>query len=221
MNSVFFTVPYAIGTKLTKNVDGQNHIDQVHKYVIDEKGISVILMLDVLGNPRLSSEIRIEDLVKNWQENTVVTPIIDAPVLELEFVEDLEPSPVVAFVFSGEFRDIYFKTKEDLVSYCQNHRDPFAKVYAMEYIRHFADKDDVIKIVNDCEVRYISANDDWTYYRCIEKENKNIEWELITGTAEHLYKPFKINGIVFRYDVYGRSDKEKNDLINALKKVKF
>ena len=220
MNSVFFTVPYPIGTYLTKNVNGQNQTDQVFKYVIDNNGIAVVLMLDVNGNSKLSDEIRIEDLITNWKENSLITPLLDEPVLQLEFVEDLEPSPAVSFVFSGDFRDIYFNTKEELVEYCQKHRDPFAKVYAMEYIRHFDNKDDVIKIVNEHEIKYISACDEWSYYRYVEQEqNEDIEWEIITGTAEHLYKPFKTRGIIFRNDVYTKSvSKERDAVVRELKK---
>lgn len=70
MRNITFTVPYSIGTYLIKNVDDNEHLDQVNKYVVDEKGISVILMLDVETNPRLSTAISIDDLLQNWKEDT-------------------------------------------------------------------------------------------------------------------------------------------------------
>lgn len=70
MKNISFTVPYPIGTYLIKNVDGNEYIDQVNKYVVDEKGISVILMLDVETDPRLSTAISIDNLLQNWKEDT-------------------------------------------------------------------------------------------------------------------------------------------------------
>lgn len=70
MNNTNFTVPYPIGTYLTKNIDGTNHLDQVDKYIIDENGVSVILTLDVETDPRLSIPISVEDLLENWLEDT-------------------------------------------------------------------------------------------------------------------------------------------------------
>ncbi len=70
MNNINFSVPYAVGTYLVKNIDGTNHLDQVNKYVIDKDGISAILMLDVETNPRLSTAISIDDLSQNWKEDT-------------------------------------------------------------------------------------------------------------------------------------------------------
>lgn len=70
MKNIDFTVPYAIGTYLIKYKDGIEHLDQVNRYVIDEKGISVILMLDVETDPRLSTAISVEDLLRNWKKDT-------------------------------------------------------------------------------------------------------------------------------------------------------
>ena len=70
MKNVSFTMPYPIGTYLIKNVNGNEHLDQVNKYVVDENGTFVILMLDVETNPRLSTAISIDNLLQNWKEDT-------------------------------------------------------------------------------------------------------------------------------------------------------
>ncbi len=62
-------VPYDIGTYLIKEENGQSHLDQINKYIFDANGLSVILILDVETNPRLSTEIKITDLLKNWKED--------------------------------------------------------------------------------------------------------------------------------------------------------
>lgn len=70
MKSISFTIPYAVGTYLIKDVDGNEHLDQVNSYVIDKYGISAILILDVETDPRLSAAISVEDLLQNWKEDT-------------------------------------------------------------------------------------------------------------------------------------------------------
>lgn len=69
MNSKSFDVPYPIGTYLTKNENGVEHLDQVEKYVLSNEGLFVILMLDVKTDPRLSVEISIDDLLEKWEED--------------------------------------------------------------------------------------------------------------------------------------------------------
>lgn len=69
MNSKSFDVPYPIGTYLTRNENGVEHLDQVEKYVLSNEGLFVILMLDVKTNPRLSVEISINDLLEKWEED--------------------------------------------------------------------------------------------------------------------------------------------------------
>ena len=69
MNSKSFDVPYPIGTYLTRNEKGVEHLDQVEKYVLSNEGLFVILMLDVKTNPRLSVEISINDLLEKWEED--------------------------------------------------------------------------------------------------------------------------------------------------------
>lgn len=70
MKNISYTMPYPIGTYLTKREDGIIHLDQVNKYVIDKDGLSAILTLDVEINPRLSIPISIGDLLQNWKEDT-------------------------------------------------------------------------------------------------------------------------------------------------------
>ena len=69
MNSKSFDVPYPIGTYLTRNENGVEHLDQVEKYVLSNEGLFVILMLDAKTDPRLSVEISINDLLKKWEED--------------------------------------------------------------------------------------------------------------------------------------------------------
>jgi len=68
MNNKFFSIPYPIGTYLIKNENGVQHLDQVNRYILDEKGLSVILTLDALKEPRLSTEISVDRLLENWKE---------------------------------------------------------------------------------------------------------------------------------------------------------
>lgn len=88
MNDVDFKVPYSIGTYLVKEEDNRKHVDQVHEYIIGKDGISTILMLDVLENPRLSNKISIEDLLKNWIE------IVCSPeeIINEEFIRRMNAS---------------------------------------------------------------------------------------------------------------------------------
>ena len=59
-------LPYPVGTYLTTEENGKLHIDQVLKYIIDSDGLSVILTLDALSNPRSSIKININNLLANW-----------------------------------------------------------------------------------------------------------------------------------------------------------
>ncbi|MBR4230677.1 MAG: hypothetical protein IKR74_00790 [Bacilli bacterium] len=68
MNSFNVVFPYPIGTYLSKEEDGTVHIDQVNQYIIDAKGISVIVMLDVFTSPRPSTPIELEAFMNNWEE---------------------------------------------------------------------------------------------------------------------------------------------------------
>lgn len=68
MNNYNINFPYKIGTYLSKEEDEVTHIDQLHEYVLDKNGLSVILLLDALTDPRLSSKISINTLVTNWTE---------------------------------------------------------------------------------------------------------------------------------------------------------
>ena len=67
MNGFNVEFPYSIGTYLSKVEDGTVHIDQVYQYIIDAKGISVIVMLDVFTSPRLSTPIELEAFMNNWE----------------------------------------------------------------------------------------------------------------------------------------------------------
>ncbi len=60
-------IPYSIGTYLKKVENGQEHLDRVLKYIINEYGVFVILVLDVDKAPRLSTEISVVDLLNNWK----------------------------------------------------------------------------------------------------------------------------------------------------------
>ena len=61
-------LPYPIGTYLIKDEDGIIHVDQVHEYIIGREGVSVILLLDALTDPRLSTKISINYLINDWTE---------------------------------------------------------------------------------------------------------------------------------------------------------
>lgn len=62
-------VPYPIGSQLVRFEFGDGHIDQIHQYIIKEEGTFAILILDVGTKPRLSSEISIAKLKKEWRES--------------------------------------------------------------------------------------------------------------------------------------------------------
>lgn len=67
-NATEFNVPYPIGTYLVKKDNCREHIDQVYEYIKDENGLSVVLLLDVHTSPRLSTRIKMADLLKKWRE---------------------------------------------------------------------------------------------------------------------------------------------------------
>ena len=62
----FITLPFPIGSYVATEEDGILHIDQVHQYVYDREGLGVILELEVLSNPRLSTRIDIKNFLTNW-----------------------------------------------------------------------------------------------------------------------------------------------------------
>lgn len=66
MNDFNVNFPYQIGTYLTKEENGNMHIDQIFSYYLDKDGIYAILILDVLKDPRLSTKIKIEKLLNDW-----------------------------------------------------------------------------------------------------------------------------------------------------------
>ncbi len=65
-------LPYPVGSYVITEEDGILHIDQVHQYVYDRNGLGVILELEVLSNPRLSTRIDMKDFLLHWN-------IYDAP----------------------------------------------------------------------------------------------------------------------------------------------
>lgn len=60
--------PYPVGTYLCKEEYGITHIDRVEEYVINKAKVFVILVLDVFKEPRLSTPIDIDSLLKQWKE---------------------------------------------------------------------------------------------------------------------------------------------------------
>lgn len=59
-------LPYPVGTYLSTKENNQLHIDKIYQYIIDKDGLGVILVLDVLNDPRLSIKISIDKLLNNW-----------------------------------------------------------------------------------------------------------------------------------------------------------
>ena len=59
-------LPYPVGSYVITEEDGILHIDQVHQYVYDRNGLGVILELEVLSNPRLSTRIDMKDFLLHW-----------------------------------------------------------------------------------------------------------------------------------------------------------
>ena len=64
--SLNYTIPYKVGSNVSRIENGKKHIDQIYEYVIDKSGLSVALMLDVNSDPRLSSLIDIKYFMNNW-----------------------------------------------------------------------------------------------------------------------------------------------------------
>jgi len=68
MNNLNVDFPYPIGTYLSKEQDGITHVDQLYEYILDKNGISVIVVLDALTCPRLSTRINMDNFLSNWTE---------------------------------------------------------------------------------------------------------------------------------------------------------
>ena len=68
MNSFNVELPYQIGTYVSKVEDGIVHIDQVYQYIINTNGVSIVVMLDALTSPRVSTPIDINAFMSNWEE---------------------------------------------------------------------------------------------------------------------------------------------------------
>ena len=68
MKSFNVEFPLPIGTYVSKEEDGVVHVDQVYQYIIDTNGIFVVIMLDTLTSPRLSTPIQLDAFINNWDE---------------------------------------------------------------------------------------------------------------------------------------------------------
>ncbi len=64
MNNI--ELPFSIGTYLITE-DEMKHIDKVEKYVINQKGMFVVLTYDAISDPRTSQMISIEKLKESWK----------------------------------------------------------------------------------------------------------------------------------------------------------
>lgn len=58
--------PYPLGTYLSKEEYGVTHIDKVEGYVLVRGKVHVILVLDVLKEPRLSTPIDVDRFLSDW-----------------------------------------------------------------------------------------------------------------------------------------------------------
>ena len=66
MKEVNITLPFPVGTYLSKVENGEKHVDQVYEYIIEKDDSYAILVLDVFSNPRLSTKVSNEKLVNEW-----------------------------------------------------------------------------------------------------------------------------------------------------------
>ena len=81
---------YFVEQKLFRMENGQLYIDRIERIIRNSKGTSVVLMLDVDQNPKLSSEISIENIKRNWQIDYIGTRIIiGMPEESIHFIGDI------------------------------------------------------------------------------------------------------------------------------------
>lgn len=59
--------PYPIGTYVQTETSSGTHVDQICEYIVDDEGVSVILILEALKKTRrLSNRISIDRLLEKW-----------------------------------------------------------------------------------------------------------------------------------------------------------
>lgn len=115
-------------------------------------------------------------------------------------------------------RGAYFDSKEELESYCENKGFSINDAHILEYIRHFANRSDVIKVIDKYGSRFYTAVDEDGYgiYNH-ERSIKEFIWEFHHGHIKDLYSPFRDRGIIFENDIYEDIAKKNKQL----KKIKF
>ena len=119
----------------------------------------------------------------------------------------------------------YFKVLDneiDLINYILSKKANKKYIRIIEYIKHFANKSDVIKITDlnnnvkyCCAVNedgYVVYNDDRSIY------TGSFIWEYELGDISDLYSEFRKRGIVFENDIYKKIDDRTNYMVKRLER---
>lgn len=116
----------------------------------------------------------------------------------------------------------YFNTKEELKYYCISRGFPMNLAYALEYIRNFAGRSDVIRETNiDGKCKYYVAIDEdgygvYNYDRSVYKGK--FTWEFEYGSIKEMYSAFRDRGVEFEKDVYGKISEKKEQFLEMCRK---
>lgn len=116
----------------------------------------------------------------------------------------------------------YFNTKEELENYCISKGFPMNHAYALEYIRNFAGRSDVIRKTNpNGECKYYVAVDEngyGVYNHDMSVYKGKFTWEFEYGSIEEMYSAFRDRGVEFEKNVYGKISEEKEQFLEMCRK---
>lgn len=116
----------------------------------------------------------------------------------------------------------YFNTKEELENYCISEGFPMNHAYALEYIRNFAGRSDVIRKTNpNGECKYYVAVDEngyGVYNHDMSVYKGKFTWEFECGSIEEMYSAFRDRGVEFEKDVYGKIFEKKEQFLEMCRK---
>ena len=110
----------------------------------------------------------------------------------------------------------------DLINYLLNNKVNKKNIKIIEYLKHFANKNDVIKITDlNNNVNYCSAVNEEGYAIYNDKRSiykGNFIWEYKLGDISDLFSEFRKRGIVFENDIYKKIDENNNYIMKRLER---
>lgn len=115
-----------------------------------------------------------------------------------------------------------FKTKEELMDYCQKKNIPFDDTYILDYLGNVAGRSDVIRKIDYNGQSHLYTAIDTDGYAIYNEARSTYRgefvWEYEYGDIRSFYNSFRSRGIRFSHDVYGKIDEGYQKLLRMIKK---